>query len=91
VNPNATLSWAASDGTDSYEYCVDTIINTVCDTSWISAGDKTSVSPAGLKANTPYSWQVRAVNTAGTTYADASAWGSFTTGKYKAYLPALKR
>jgi len=91
VNPNASLSWAPSDGAASYEYCYDTTDNNICDTSWISAGVKTSVSPAGLKANTPYSWQVRAVNTGGTTYADASAWGSFTTGEHKAYLPALKR
>jgi hypothetical protein len=91
VNPNAILSWAASDGADSYEYCVDTINNNVCDSNWISAGVKTSVSPTGLKTKTTYYWQVRAMNTGGTTYADTSVWGSFTTGNYKVYLPALKR
>ena len=81
VNPNATLSWAASDGADSYEYCYDTTNNNACDMSWISAGANTSVSLSGLNINTAYYWQVRAVNTSGTTYADgnSTAWWSFTT------------
>jgi len=44
VNPNASLSWAPSDGAASYEYCYDTTNNNACDTSWISAGTNTSVS-----------------------------------------------
>ena len=91
VNPNATLSWAASDGAASYEYCYDTTNNNACDTSWISAGVKTSVSLSRLITKTTYYWQVRAVNTGGTTNADASTWGSFTTGNNKVYLPSLRR
>jgi hypothetical protein len=91
VTPNLVLSWGASTGADSYEYCVDTINNNVCDSNWISAGVKTSVSPTGLKTKTTYYWQSRAVNTGGTTYADASTWESFTTGNNKVYLPYLRR
>ena len=91
VNPNATLSWAASDGAASYEYCYDTTNNNACDMSWISAGTNTSVSLSGLKTKTTYYWQVRAVNGTGTTYSDASTWWNFTTGNYKVYLPFIKR
>jgi hypothetical protein len=91
VNPNATLSWAVSDGAASYEYCYDTTNNNACDMSWISTGANTSVSLTGLNINTAYYWQVRAVNTGGTTYADTSTWGSFTTGNYKLYLPFIRR
>src|SRR5262249_16230409 len=31
---NGTLSWSASAGATGYEYCVDTIANGTCDTSW---------------------------------------------------------
>jgi len=64
VNPNPSLSWAPSDGAASYEYCIDTIDNDICDTSWISAGTNTNVSLPRLKAKTTYYWQVRAVNAA---------------------------
>ena len=91
VNPNPSLSWAPSDGAASYEYCIDTIDNDICDTSWISAGTNTNVSLPRLKAKTTYYWQVRAVNAGGTTNADASTWRSFSTGNYKLYMSFLKR
>ncbi len=91
VTPNPTLGWGASDGATSYEYCYDTTNNSACDTAWMSAGANTSVRLTQLKAKTAYYWQVRAVNAGGTTYADTSIWGSFTTGYYKVCLPSLKR
>ena len=91
VTPNPILSWGASSEADSYEYCFDTTNNNGCDSSWISTGARTSVSLTGLKTNTAYYWQVRAVNTGGTTYADTSTWGSFSTGDYKVFLPFMSR
>ncbi|HUH98203.1 MAG TPA: CHAP domain-containing protein [Anaerolineales bacterium] len=73
-----TLSWAASTGATGYEYCYDTIDNDSCDTSWISAAG-TTASVSGLDANTIYYWQVRADNSAGSTYANGNAWWSFNT------------
>jgi RHS repeat-associated protein len=71
------LSWTASSGAASYEYCIDTTANGACDGSWQSAGTATGASVTGLTAGTTYSWQVRARNGAGTT--DASGgWSSFT-------------
>jgi hypothetical protein len=76
-----TLSWSASSGAASYEYCIDTSNNNSCNTSWVSAGSNTSVALSGLANLQPHYWQVRAVNAGGTTYAQASAasFWSFTT------------
>jgi hypothetical protein len=79
VSTSPTLSWGASSGATSYEYCYDTTNNSACDGSWTLAGTNTSVGLSGLSNNTIYYWQVRAVNAGGTTYADSSAWWSFTT------------
>src|SRR5262249_44743029 len=73
-----TLAWTASSGATSYEYCVDTSANATCDTSWTSTTGF-SAALSGLAANTSYSWQVRAVNSAGSTQADSGTWFSFTT------------
>jgi hypothetical protein len=70
------LGWAASCGATSYEYCLDTTDNNICDAGWISTGRSTVVSmstPPGV----PYYWQIRARNAAGTTEANAGAWWSF--------------
>ncbi|MBE0683455.1 MAG: metallophosphoesterase, partial [Anaerolineales bacterium] len=66
-----TLSWAASTGATSYEYCYDTSNDNACST-WASNGTATSKALSGLNAATTYYWHVRAVNTVGTTYADGS-------------------
>ena len=75
-----TLSWAASTGAASYEYCYDTSNDNAC-SSWTSNGTSTSIVLSDLARATTYYWHVRAVNVDGTTYADGSstAYRSFTT------------
>ena len=79
ITTSAVLSWGASSAATSYEFCVDKVDNSTCDTSWVSAGSNLSASPSGLLSGSVYYWQVRAVNTGGTTLADAGTWWSFTT------------
>ncbi|HEY5999473.1 MAG TPA: Ig-like domain-containing protein [bacterium] len=74
-----TLSWSASSGATSYEYCCDTDGGDICPGGWTSADAGTSVGVSGLNTNTTYSWQVRARNASGTTDADAGARWSFRT------------
>jgi subtilisin family serine protease len=73
------LSWGASTGATRYEYCVDTINDNVCNTSWISTGTARTVTIGGLGSLTAHYWQVRAVNAVGTTLANAGTWWRFTT------------
>jgi hypothetical protein len=77
---SATLTWGASSGATSYEYCYDTTNDNAC-SSWTSNGTSTSASLSGLAYGTTYYWQVRAINAGGTTYADgsATAFWSFST------------
>ena len=65
----------------TYEYCVDTINNNACDSSWVPTGSNTSANLAGLAPGRQFFWQVRASNTLGTTYANGGATASwkFTT------------
>jgi hypothetical protein len=77
-----TLTWGASSGATSYEYCYDTTNDNAC-SAWTSNGTATTKTPNGLIPNTTYYWHVRAVNSFGTTYAngdDAAAYWSFSTG-----------
>ncbi|WP_345305509.1 multicopper oxidase domain-containing protein [Candidatus Villigracilis saccharophilus] len=90
---NQTLSWEASVGADSYEYCVDTNgANTTCDApgGWTNVGTALTAAPAGLVTGQTYYWQVRAINTDGTTPADADTWWSFSTasGNFTKSSPA---
>ena len=75
---NPTLSWGTSSLATSYEYCITT---TASCTTWTSAGTSTSVALSGLVLGTTYSWQVRANNATGITYADgiSTALWTFTT------------
>ncbi len=80
VRVNPTLSWGASYGATSYEYCYDTSNDGAC-ALWASTGTSTMVSLSGLKPRTNYYWHVRALNANGTTYAQANAsafWNFFT-------------
>ncbi len=75
---SVTLKWGASSGAKGYYYCYDTTNDNSC-TTWISAGTATSKLISGLKANTTYYWQVRAINSIGLTYANSNVWWSFKT------------
>jgi hypothetical protein len=76
---NPTLRWGSSTGAVSYAYCIDTINNNLCDTSWISTGAALSRALSGLTHGTTYYWQVYAYNTSGYTYGNGgyAAWWSF--------------
>jgi hypothetical protein len=75
-----TLTWNASTGADSYEYCYDTTNDNYC-SAWVGNGTATSIALSGLFNNTTYYWHVRAINLVGTTYADGAntAFWLFTT------------
>lgn len=74
-----TLSWNASSGVTSYEYCYDTSADNVCSSGWIDVGANITASISGLAYNSTYFWQVRAKNAGGSTEADQGTWWSFKT------------
>ena len=78
--PTRPSPGGASSGATGYEYCYDTTNDNAC-SSWTSNGTSTSEPLSGLANGTTYYWQVRAVNSGGTTYANGSttAFWSFTT------------
>ena len=71
-----TLTWTASAGATSYDYCYVTGPN--CNSGpWINVGNTTSVVLDNLTSNKTYHWQVRATNGFGTSYAEgaiATVW-----------------
>ena len=73
-----TLAWQASTGASSYEYCVDTTNNSLCDNNWVSTTSTFVTLMTGIGPNITYYWHVRATNAIGLTYANGS-WTSFTT------------
>ena len=77
-----TLSWSASSNATGYEYCVDTVDNSACDSSWTSVGLVTITQVTGLSEWTTYFWQVRAVNGSGSTLANGGSWWWFITTPY---------
>lgn len=81
--PNVILSWTASAGATSYEYCGEQIgvISLHCDPvegQWTST-TSTGGALSSLTGVITYRWQVRARNSAGITYADGGQWWNFTT------------
>jgi serine protease len=78
VSRQPTLSWAASTGASSYEYCLAQ--GSSC-SSYTSVGSATSVKIGNnLRVGRTYTWQVRARNTAGVTPADAGVSFTFKVG-----------
>ncbi len=75
------LIWSASSGASSYEYCIDTSDDSVCNSSWIHVVAGTSADPGELSTLTTYFWQVRAMNGGGTTEANGGSWWRFTTSE----------
>jgi hypothetical protein len=74
---SARLYWGASASAASYEYCVDTTDDDACGTSWSSTTAR--LVSLALTPGATFYWQVRAVNAAGTAYANDGAWWSFST------------
>jgi hypothetical protein len=76
-----SLTWQTSSAATSYEYCIDTTNDDACGVAWQSVGNAIGATLGGLTAGTTYYWQVRASNSAGTTYANGAeaAFWAFTT------------
>jgi serine protease len=77
VSRRPTLTWTASANATSYQVCIST--SQTC-SSWLNAGTSTSVMVSSLKGRTSYFWQVRALNSSGTTVASEASW-RFTTSR----------
>lgn len=73
--PGVVLQWYSSSNTISYEYCIATT-KAGC-TNWKSVGTNLFVSLT-LTLNVVYYWQVRAVGSGGTTYADSGTLWYFS-------------
>jgi tartrate-resistant acid phosphatase type 5 len=71
------LRWPAAKRAYSYEYCVDTVIDGRCSTTWRNAGTRTRARVTQLAAGKVHEWQVRALNSAGGRIADRGAWWRF--------------
>ncbi len=75
LSTSVTLAWGASAAAGSYQWCVSTQSGS-CST-WTSTGSRSAA--VRLARRTTYFWQVRAVSTGGTTYADGGSWWSLKT------------
>jgi hypothetical protein len=73
------LTWTVSPNATSYRYCIDTVNNNICDSSWVSTGTSISAAPTGLLNGKTYYWQVQAVNAYGITEANSRVWWYFST------------
>ena len=71
-----TLTWGASTGATSYEYCIS---DTGECSAWVDNGTSTSITLPPLDWGTTYHWQVRARSNWGDTIADGSTQWTFTT------------
>jgi len=76
TSTSTTLTWGAISNATSYEYCIAT--STAACTTWTSTGTNATTTVTGLAHNTTYYWQVRAINAAGTTYANSESFARFT-------------
>ena len=78
VSFKTQLSWSKSSNADEYEYCIDSVAGNQCDTVWRSISEGMT-DPLALQPNTLYYWQVRAINSVGTTESNNGTWWLFTT------------
>jgi RHS repeat-associated protein len=69
-----TFTWTAVAG-ESYRVCWDTSNNHACNTTWVDAGDATTLTVTGVAPGT-YWWQVKTVT--GGVEADHGAWRPLT-------------
>jgi formylglycine-generating enzyme required for sulfatase activity len=84
-----TLDWQDSAGAASYAFCYDPTNDNVC-SPWVSTGSVSQATVDGLRPDTTYYWQARAVNISGSTDAGGSPagfWRFTTTGEMVA-IPA---
>jgi len=80
---NPTLTWAASLGATSYEYCYALTAPDCTSTGggiWTPNSTNASVALPTLLEGTSYYWSVRAKNAIGTRYSNSDSVYSFTTG-----------
>jgi len=75
---SVTLAWENAATATSYEYCYDTSNNSACDGIWISAGATNQADLSGLSFSKTYYWQVKAINSGGSTYANMGEWWEFS-------------
>ena len=77
-NPSVLrLNWGSVSGALYYIYCLDTVNNNACDTSWSMSGS-TNATVSGLTPGATYYWQVVAVKSSGAIFADNGSWWSFS-------------
>jgi len=88
---NPSLSWSPSSSATSYEYCIDTTNDNICNgtDTWTSTAASTSIGLSGLTRANSYYRQVHAKNTLGTIEADGGTWWSFTTTSSLAPTPGF--
>jgi hypothetical protein len=80
VSINSLLQWESSQNASEYQFCYDSVIDGECNL-WTSTGTLQQAQIGGLQYSTVYEWQVKAINAAGTTFANgspSSVW-TFTT------------
>jgi len=71
------LSWGSVSGVSYYLYCLDTVNNNTCDTSWHMSSSTTAMV-SGLISGLTYYWQVVAVKPYEAIFADSGLWWSFS-------------
>ncbi len=89
-----TLDWLDAPNATSYDYCLETPANGTCST-WTAGLTRSQVTVTGLTPGASYEWQVRAVNSGGSTEADSTTLWSFSTADLildqHLFLPCLSR
>ena len=76
---NLTLDWGDPGDATYFEYCIDATLNGSCNSNWYFTNTISQAPVSGLIWNKTYEWQVRAVNSKGTTFADTSTYFQFST------------